>query len=428
MDAANPLCRFLMLAVGLLAVLGCKSDASGERVRAQMPQDPLAPIAPPPMPPPASGTPYSATPIVPSTPTPPSGVVPAIPGAPVVGSPVPPSAKGPVVPVSGVKNLATATDLLKHSVPRVKVVAIVGASNVITDQEVFEAVVQHYDELAKFEGQARDAKQKEMYTIALRHTIQRELILDEMYSKLKKAGKANVIDEIREGASQMADRQVREMKKKTGAKTDDELSMILHLQGLTLPVLRRQWEREIMAHQYTQSILKEKGRRVGFGEIRAYYDKNQNEFKTPDRVKWQHIFISFTKHATQRAAYDYAEALRQKLVAGADFAATSKAYDNGLASGQNGFGTGEKPGEIAPADLAPTVWDLKPGQMSGLLQTPTGYHIVKVVERDYGGVKPFDPKLQNEIRDKLNDKVFREDEAKMVEELWRKGTVRVIAE
>ncbi|QJW99714.1 hypothetical protein [Frigoriglobus tundricola] len=49
MDAANPLCRLLLLAAGLTVVIGCKSDTSGTgSARGQIPQDPLAPIAPPP--------------------------------------------------------------------------------------------------------------------------------------------------------------------------------------------------------------------------------------------------------------------------------------------------------------------------------------------------------------------------------------------
>ena len=40
-------------------------------------------------------------------------------------------------------------------------------------------------------------------------------------------------------------------------------------------------------------------------------------------------------------------------------------------------------------------------QVSGLVETPGGYHIVKVVERDVAGVKPFDDKVQDEIRKKI---------------------------
>lgn len=443
MEAANPLCRWLLLAAGLAAVIGCQSDAPMAKARGQLPQDPigpLAPLAPPPMPP--GGPPSSFTPIAPIAPSAPGtpgapvtpGVVPAIPGSAIPGSPVPQGAKGPVVNIGGttgptaVKSVATAAELLKSGVPRVKVVAIVGANNVITDQEVIESVWQQNDELSKLEGHAREAKQKEFYTIALRKTIERELILDEMYTKLKKANKAAVIEEIKDFAVQSTDKQIREMKKKTGSKTDDELNAWLRIQGLTLPVLRRQFERQIMSQQYVNSMLKEKGRRVGLSEIRDYYDKHPDEFKSPDRVKWQHLFVSFARHPNAQAAYNHAEGLRQQAAGGTDLAALSKQFDDGIACRANGFGAGEKRGEILPLDVEPTVWSLKLGQLSGLIQTPTGYHIIKVVERDYAGVLPFDSKVQGKIRDKLNDAIFEAEAKKMVDELWRKGVVRVLEE
>ena len=438
MEAANPLCRWLLLAAGLAAVIGCQSDGPMAKTRGQLPSEPVGPIAPPPMPP--GGPPSSFTPIAPIAPSAPGvpgapvapgiptpGVVPAIPGAAVPGSQVPPGAKGQVVP-AGVKSVATAADLLKSGIPRVKVVAIVGANNVITDQEVIESVWQQNDELAKLEGHAREAKQKELYTVALRKTIERELILDEMYTKLKKANKSNVIEEIKEFAVQATDKQIREMKKKTGSKTDEELNAWLRVQGLTLPVLRRQFERQIMSQQYVNSMLKEKGRRVGLSEIRDYYDKHPDEFQSPDRVKWQHLFVSFSKHPSAQAAYDHAEGLRQKAAGGTDLAALSKQFDDGIACKANGFGAGEKRGEILPLDVEATVWSLKVGQLSGLIQTPTGYHIIKVVERDYAGVMPFDSKVQGKIRDKLNDAIFDAEAKKMIDELWRKGVVRVLEE
>lgn len=454
MVAANPLCRLLLLAVGLAAVIGCKSDAPVAKARGQLPQDPIAPIAPPLTPPPGTVTPFppntsllpAAAPAVPAAGS--AGVVPALGGA-VAGSPVPLDARGPVVNTGGLAaaNLASSVDRLKAGIPRVKVIAIVGANNVITDQEIREAVWMQIEELSKLQGRARAIKEKEFYNTALRKMIERELILDEMYTKLKKANKAAVIDEIKEFAVQSAEKQIREMKKKTGSKSDDDLNAWLRVQGLTLPVLRRQLERQIMSQQYVNSMLKETGRRVGLAEIRDYYDKHPDEFKTLDKVKWQHVFVSFTKHTvapeagfpaaeankkawekTVKAAYDHAEGIRQKAVAGADFTALSKEFDNGYAALQGGLGIGEKRGEIQPPDLEPTVWSLKTGEVSGLIQTPTGYHIVKVVQRDYESLMPFDSKVQTKVRDKLNDALNDQNAKKMIDDLWRKGVVRVLEE
>jgi peptidyl-prolyl cis-trans isomerase SurA len=75
--------------------------------------------------------------------------------------------------------------------------------------------------------------------------------------------------------------------------------------------------------------------------------------------------------------------------------------------------------------VEPVLWLLQPGQVSNLIETPAGYHIVKVVERQVAGVRAFDEKLQAEIRDKLTRKMREQEYTRLVEELWRKGVVRV---
>jgi peptidylprolyl isomerase len=206
------------------------------------------------------------------------------------------------------------------------------------------------------------------------------------------------------------------------------------MQGLTQPVVRRQIERQIMADEYVRSAIKEKGRTPGFSDVRAYYDEHPEEFKSEDRVKWLDIFINFNKHSTPEAARAHAEhvyrlaggGMKGGPVSDADFVALVKQHDNGLASGAGGVGVGSKRGEIQPPDVEKIIWSLKPGEVAGPIATPTGYHIVKVSERDHAGTGAFDVKVQNQIREKLLRRYREEEYHKLIEELWRKGGVRVI--
>jgi parvulin-like peptidyl-prolyl isomerase len=322
--------------------------------------------------------------------------------------------------------VAKGAEVMKGAVPQIKVVALVGATNLVTDQEVIEAVHQNYQQLNAVDPHLREAKEKEMYAVELRKIIARELILDEMYTKLRKAGKLAAIDDIKEYSGKAADFQIRMIRRSINTPTDEAFADFLRTQGLTVPVMRRQFERETMAREYIRSVLKDKARTPGLADIRDYYDKHSDEFKAPDKVKWLDIFISFSKHPTPRAAYDHAEGLRQKAASGSDFGALSKEFDDGLSGPQHGLGIGSMRNEIKPVEVEPTVWALRAGEVSGLIQTPVGYHIVKVVEREYAGVRPLDAKLQNEIRDKLTAKYRELEEQKMIEELWRKGPVRII--
>jgi hypothetical protein len=323
--------------------------------------------------------------------------------------------------------------VVPNGTPRVTVVAVVGDGNIITDQEVWEMVRQRPDKyLTVVDGpQGKeivrdDAKEKESYRESLRGIIDRELILDDMYQRLKKAKKTAVADEIRDFAAKQADRQIREHKKAMGVKTDDEFTSSLRTQGLTLAMSRRLLERKMMADEYVRTVMKEKGKAVGFADVQDYYAKHPDEFRRDDRVKWLDIFISANQFPTPRAAFDHAEAVHRQAAAGADFVALSKQYDQGFAARQNGEGTGTARGKILPADVEPTVWALRPGEVSGLIETPVGYHVVKVVEREVAGVRPFDSKTQGEIKRKLTEKLHEQEYNKIVDDLRRKGVWRVI--
>lgn len=385
MDAAILLSR-CSLAVGLLLVasVGCESAPPTQRGQAP-PYEPVAPV---------QGQ-----------------------AVPVAYGPVSPGVVKPMLPVGA---------------PQVKLVAVVGAGNVVTDQEVWEAVRQRMGEyIYPVDGpngkevRRDDGKERAIYYEELRRIIDRELILDEMWTRLKK-NKPAAIDEIKESAAKMADRQLREFKKMYKVKTDDEFQAILTTQQITVAGIRRQLERQMMADEYVRSMIKDKIRSIGLAQIRDYYDGHPEEFRTDDRVKWLDIFISVNRFPNARAAYDHALAVQQQAASGADFVALVKDHDHGVAAQQNGEGIGSKRGEIRPVDVEATVWALQAGQTSGLIETPTGYHIVKVAERDYAGVKPFTEPVQDEVRKKLTRHLLEQERAKLVEDLWRRGVVKVL--
>jgi parvulin-like peptidyl-prolyl isomerase len=354
-------------------------------------------------------------------------------GTAIPGQPVSPgsgdTANGNVQQTAGysnLQNIAKSVDHLKDGIPQIKVVALVGATGLVTDQEVVEAMRQR-PELAGLEGHALRAKEKELYAMMLRKVIERELILDEMYARLKKANKTTVIDDIKEYAGKAADQNLRSIRKELKLDTEEKFQMWLRAQGLSEPVIRRQIERQMMADEYIHSALKEKGRIPGLADVRLYYEQHPDEFKSEDRVKWQDIFISVNRYPTPQAARAQAEQVLREASNGADFITLAKAQESPEAAARrkNWDGIGTRRGEV-PSDVAPTVWALQPGKISGIIETTAGYHIVKVVEREYAGLRPLDSKVQGEARQKLV-KLYRDnEERKLIEDLWRHAVVRVI--
>jgi peptidyl-prolyl cis-trans isomerase SurA len=407
MDAATPFRRTLGLLVILAA--GCHSSGGGGAPsyssRAQSPDPvpggPVAPLDPPP----------AVTPLTPAAP-------PAQPAATPAGFTAPP-VKGAVAALAGD--------------PRIKVVAVVGLRNTVTDQEVWQAVRQRvHDYINVVDGPRGqqivrdDAKAKEVYDDELRRIVERELVLDEMEAKLKKAGKAGVMDQIKEYAGGIADRRIREFKKRSKSETDDQFRASLAVQGLTPAVIRRQLERQIMAEEYVRTGLKDRGKSVTLGDVRRYYDEHPDEFTQQALVAWQHIFVSAARFPTREAARAHAEKVRAEAAGGADFVALCKAHDHGVAAQQKAEGIGNKKGEVRPEELEPVVFTIPVGSVGPLVETPVGFHIAKVVARNEAGRTPFTEAVQDDIREKRMRQLQEAEYRRLVGELWRRGVVRFI--
>jgi parvulin-like peptidyl-prolyl isomerase len=308
---------------------------------------------------------------------------------------------------------------------QVRVVAMIGSDVVITDDEVFQMVRQRGAEYVRLAGTARDAKEKELFQEELRRLIERELILNDFLTRIKK-NKPQVLDVVKEHAQQAVTRQLKEFKRLNNFKTEAEFTEALKSQGLSMKGLQRQLERNAMMSMFLAETMREKGKTTSLAEVIRYYEEHADEFKVEDQVKWLDLFVSYRRFNTTVEARQYAEQLLQQAKAGADFVQLVKQYGHGDSPLRDGEGIGQKRGEITPKELEPTILALNKGQLSALVPTETGFHVVKVVEREHAGYRPFDEKTQLYIRNRLAGQMQKADYDKLIEDLWRKTTVRII--
>ena len=166
-------------------------------------------------------------------------------------------------------------------------------------------------------------------------------------------------------------------------------------------------------------------------EVEAYYQENQKEFTTPEAVKARHILKKFPDNATDEqkaetktAAEALLKTVNAELAAGADFAELAKKHSEGPSATQGGALRGRNP-KLPPGDyfargdmvkpFEETAFDtLKPGEVSGLVETSYGYHIIKLEEKKAPDTQPF-AAAQYEIQQKLVQ-VSGVDKAKKVAE------------
>ena len=135
-------------------------------------------------------------------------------------------------------------------------------------------------------------------------------------------------------------------------------------------------------------------------DVEAFYTQNKAQYTTEGRVRASHILLK-TEGKDEAAVKTRAEALlAQAKAAGADFAALAKANSEDEGSAVNGgdlnfFGRGQMVPEFEQAAFA-----MKAGDISNLVKTTFGFHIIKVVESQPETSRPI-AEVKSELVDQL---------------------------
>ena len=123
-------------------------------------------------------------------------------------------------------------------------------------------------------------------------------------------------------------------------------------------------------------------------DIQAFYDQNKAQYSTEGRVRASHILLK-TEGKDEAAVRAKAEDLLKQARGGADFAALAKANSEDEGSAVNGgdlnyFGRGQMVPEFEQA-----AFSLKSGDISDLVKTTFGFHIIKVVDSQPETTRPL---------------------------------------
>jgi len=173
---------------------------------------------------------------------------------------------------------------------------------------------------------------------------------------------------------------------------DSRLSMM----GVTRGELRE----EIELGMAIEKLMEEKSTGTGEPtetEMRAFYDENPQQFERPEQIQASHILFMVQEGATdadKAAKQKEAEEALAQLKGGADFATVATEHSDCPSSSKGGdlgyFGRGQM---VPPFEEA--AFALKPGEMSGIVETRFGYHIIKVTDRSSEDKVSYDEAKEN---------------------------------
>jgi peptidyl-prolyl cis-trans isomerase SurA len=136
-------------------------------------------------------------------------------------------------------------------------------------------------------------------------------------------------------------------------------------------------------------------------EVKKYYDAHPQEFTRPEQVALSEIFLSTEGKSPEEieAVQKKAEDLRNRVIKGDDFNEIAKRYSEGSTAKDGGDLGTFKQSELAQ-QLEEVVFKMDKGQITDVIQTKTGFEVLKVENHYKAGLQPMD-KVENEIMNRL---------------------------
>lgn len=142
-------------------------------------------------------------------------------------------------------------------------------------------------------------------------------------------------------------------------------------------------------------------------EVERFYQQNQARFGQPERRRVSHILREVPANAdpaVQQAAMVKAQELADQLKANpTEFAALAKAFSQDPGSSAEGGDLGWIAKDTLVPEVEAAVFDLPKGQVSGVVKSPFGYHVIVVTDVQPATIKPLD-----QVRDEVTAEVRRQ--------------------
>ena len=246
------------------------------------------------------------------------------------------------------------------------------------------------------EEQAARLERKANLKQLLKQQIEAKLIYQDFRKTIPAENYSNVDKQLKK---QFDESEINKLLKQAGVDSWRELDQQLRSRGSSLEREKQKFMQSVIVQEWLRQQVKF-DEEVTYDQMIVYYRDHPTEFDVPARTRWQELMVPFTTFPSKREARAALESMGNQVMCGADFARVAQTAV-GSATGSDGsiHDWPDKSRLVAPI-VAQAIEGLPTGQLSQVLEDWRGLHIVRVVERQPPGRKPFEA-VQSEIRSKL---------------------------
>jgi len=252
---------------------------------------------------------------------------------------------------------------------------------------------------------------------AMKHSVLDELVNQELLGQAAKKTKLAASDEEVDEALERF---------RAGFRDQQHYRLALEKEGYTEQDYRELVRRRLSGMKYANSVAA-KAPEVSAEEIHKFYDENPGKFYRPEQVRVRVILVAVPADATpeQRAeARARMDGIAAAARSGEDFAVLARTHSDHPTKQWDGeldpFARGE-----ADKALEETAFALNPGEISGVMEVPAGYQIVKL-EAHLPEVRVSEDQARDKIREFLQAQKGKEAVDREVERLRKQATVEIL--
>ncbi len=209
--------------------------------------------------------------------------------------------------------------------------------------------------------------------------------------------------------------EIPELKKQYEVEDLNLLDSELRKKGSSLAARQRDFVDAMLGHLYIRSKV-EREPNVSIAEITQFYQANLEDYERPTRARWEQMTVLFEKFDSRELAHQAIWDMGREAYFGGSIQAVARDKSQEPFASKGGVHEWTAKGSLASEELDEQIFSIPLDAMSEIIEDDTGYHIIRVLDREDAGLTPLS-EVQDEIRSTIRQEKIAKSQRKVMEDM-----------